>query len=244
MEKNIDKDFLSAKHRRLLNSAFLLKLFSWFTLILGVIRSAVFFYDYILQSGILSYIKTFTSFNFDLFMMVSRPFLENLAILVTAIIMWCIMQGIATALKMVVETDLNYRSEKSSIDERLESIELEEAALLDGVEAIDEESMVEVEDAEFYKPGEVLKLTRWLDKGMWLAIYITLGLELFSIPSFYRIVNSLLASELSQPLVILITILATTVLVLATALVQYLPIRAFNQFLPILMEIEHNSRQA
>jgi len=111
------------------------------------------------------------------------------------------MQGIATALKMVVETDLNYRSEKSSIDERLESIELEEAALLDGVEAIDEESMVEVEDAEFYKPGEVLKLTQWLDKGMWLAIYTTLGLELFSLPSFYRIVNSLLASKLCQPLV-------------------------------------------
>ncbi len=89
------------------------------------------------------------------------------------------MQGIAAALKMVVETDLNYRSEKSSIDERLELIELEEAALLDRVEAFDEESMVELEDAEFYKPGEVLKLTRWLDKGMWLAIYITLGLELF-----------------------------------------------------------------
>ncbi len=53
---------------------------------------------------------------------------------------------------MVVETDLNYRSEKSSIDERLELIELEEAALLDRVEAFDEESMVELEDAEFYKP--------------------------------------------------------------------------------------------
>lgn len=243
MDKNNENDLLSPKHRKLLNSAFLLKLFAWFTLMLGILRFVVHFYDNIIQSGFLLYIHTLPSMNFDFVVMILKQFLDALAIVVTAIIMWCIMHGIATALKMVVETDLNYQSAKAGNDESLESIELEETAQVDGVETINDDPTVDVEDAEFYKPSEVLKLTRWLDKGMWLAICITLGLELFSIPSFYRIVNNLLASKLSQPLVILITIIATIFFVLTTALVQYLPIKAFNRFLPILMEIEHNSRK-
>lgn len=70
MEKKIEKDFSSPKHRKLLNSAFLLDLFSWFTLILGILRFVVHFYDNIIQSGFLFYILTLPSMNFDFVVMI------------------------------------------------------------------------------------------------------------------------------------------------------------------------------
>jgi hypothetical protein len=107
---NASVSLISTNHKRLLNISRISVIFAWLALILSIFRSVnLFFYlrceDWEIQTGQCTpdfayYFSRSTNIFFTIFM---------------GFVWWVVLYGISYGLRMIVETDLNYRQiEKKS----------------------------------------------------------------------------------------------------------------------------------
>jgi hypothetical protein len=131
--------------------------------------------------------------------------------------------GISAGLKMIVETDLNYRQV------------LEE-------ETIPSDSSP---DTIFYSSKSALKLEKWLDRAIVIGIFTATLSTIGDFGNYHGLIYSYLFSlGQNHPLVILLSILLCLLNIAFYGVVIYFPVKALIKILQILMQMEMNSRKA
>ena len=113
------KDFLSLKHKQMLNFALAARLLAWVVLFFYIVRSGVTILDY--QISAVGYVPILNPQGMQDFFSVlkSNPnyfgdmILSILSLLLRGGIFYLVLHGISLGLNMIVETDINYREKKN-----------------------------------------------------------------------------------------------------------------------------------
>ena len=235
------KDFFSSKHKKLLWISTLANILAWIALIVYALitLSTILNIRYSLLS-----LPQFQSDPNQFVLGVDTGYLEvgiNLFARVVeagypGLVFWLGLKGISVGLKMIVETDINYREMRSV--EVVSSYTPEQAS-----DTPIEESAAGENDPVFYEPQEVLKIE---DRLSWLAIVAIFAIIITNIPQFAtleEIIRTILydgiaMGSLSWVMAICIVVPITAV----ECVIAYLAIQALASILNILMEMEYNSR--
>ena len=152
------------------------------------------------------------------------------------IVYWLVLKGISIGLKMIVETDINYREiGKEEVSSSLAQEQTSDAPL--------EQPAAEDNVPVFYEPQEVSKIE---DRLNWLAIIAVFVIILTNISQFTYIEATIRTYWMDgQALGYLSWLIAILIVVLGIAvegLIVYFAIKALASILNILMEMEYNSR--
>jgi hypothetical protein len=101
-------DFFTLKHTRLTRIAILANIFSWIVLVVYTLYAVTTF----LQNWNSYYAQNLPQFNGADPFAIANLCLSFFTTLLTGIVIWLVLKGVALGLYMIVETDLNYRENK------------------------------------------------------------------------------------------------------------------------------------
>lgn len=201
---------LPAKHARLLRWATFATVMSW------VVLTAQMLYFFL-------YIGAFIESNQLLLigkqqMITARYIFELVTLFLQGALYWLVLQGIALGLKMIVETDQNYRGQP-------------------------EQPADQGEAPAFYQPLKVAKLARWINWAAFVAITAATVADLVNLPVSQKLTLTYLGGISSLALTAwIITIVLVVLGIVVRVLITYLPLKALAYILRMLMQMEVNSR--
>ena len=139
---------------------------------------------------------------------------------------WLVLIGISAGLKLVVETDKNYRKKESEQDGS-PSGESEEVSI-----------------PTYYDPNLVLKLSDWMSNAAIISIILSVLMNLVAIRTTHPVVLSFFHGN--PELVGLAWVITVVIFLVGAALesiVLYFFFKSMGTILLVLMEMEFNSRK-
>jgi hypothetical protein len=120
MDSIVSEPFITKNHDRLLRIASFSRIFAWIALIFQILYSVMMFFEF----QIPYLVQTITKGNSSEIPMALRSFLDYLilpntgllVLLTRGIIYFLVLKGISAGLKMIVETDLNYKEKNLEVE--------------------------------------------------------------------------------------------------------------------------------
>jgi hypothetical protein len=237
------KDFFSSKHKKLLWISTLANILAWIALIVYALITLStildFKYDILSLSQPQSYPNQgVPGVNTDYLTLGIKLLIRVVDAFYPGLVFWLGLIGISVGLKMIVETDINYREIRSV--EVVSSYTPEQASNAPIEELVGEENV-----PVFYEPQEVLKIEGRLS---WLAIVAIFASIILSIPQLAYLEAIIRAYWLNDQagefLSWAITLGIGVLIIPFQCFIAYYSLRALAWILNILMEMEYNSRGA
>ncbi len=230
-------DFFTSKHKKLFRISTLANFFAWVALIFYGFLTYTTIYEFFSLPQVQDYPNTIPVGVFSGYLeLVVRLVTRILYAFYPGVVAWLVLKGISLGLKMIVETDINYR------EVRLEA----SSPSNDQEGAIDEQSeeLVDEENVPvFYEPSDALNIKEWLERVGIIAIFVFI-LSNFARLSYYQAVVDRYIPN-TPALEYLTWMIAIGIVALVTALqclITYFSLRALASILAILMEMEYTSR--
>jgi hypothetical protein len=234
-------DFFSAKHKKLLRISAWANILAWIALIVYTLftLSTILNFKYEILS--LPQVQGYPS---QVQPGVDTGYLAIGAKLITrvveaffpGVVYWLGLKGISVGLKMIVETDINYREIRQGEVTRSRAQEHASDIPIQG-------SVAEENIPVFYEPQEVLKIEGRLS---WLAVIAVFAIILMNIPLLTTLEAIIRTAWLNdQAGEFLSWGIASGIgglTILFQCLIAYYSLRALASILNILMEMESNSR--
>ena len=234
-------DFFSAKHKKLLWISAWANILAWIALIVYalIMLSTILDIRYDLLSlpqflgsskqGQLGVVTEYLAIGVKLITRVLEACFPG-------IVYWLVLKGISVGLKMIVETDINYREIRK---EEASSSRAQEQTSDAPLEEPDAEDNVPV----FYEPQEVSKIEDRLSLLAIIAIFVIIIMNIPQLAYLEASIRTILydgivMGSLSWVMAICIVVPVTAV----QCVIAYSAIQALASLLNILMEMEYNSR--
>jgi hypothetical protein len=215
-----DGTFFNKQHNRLVNFAGALNVLAWIVFVVHIFLVWAKYVEtqnlYNYQFGLSGTSSDFSDILQDNPLYAISLYLEMFRIFISGTVFALVLKGVSLGLKMLLENDLNKR-------------------------IVDDDTSEPV----FYKPEEVIRLTRWISRAMIALIGIVAIISLFSFQnsrdlSFSYVFNLPNAEVLAN---LLGGIIVGLNIIFVSGLYLFL-LKCLNYALRMLMEIEHNSRFA
>ncbi|MBG0770226.1 MAG: hypothetical protein H0S82_00880 [Anaerolineaceae bacterium] len=265
MTENTEQAFFTKKHARLANIAQLAKVIAWIYLVASLVNAATQIVqntDYYLSQITYQYqitgVYTLTA---DQIYNLLEFINATIRTLLSPIIYWLVLMAISAGLKMILETDLNYRGSAEEGEEPAEggkpkamrAIVTETARVLKGTfhkkptdPAAEENPSLKYTEGNqpvFYKPKQILSLDKWLEIAAVVSIarYI-LNFALIVIPNQYYSASVFGDGTAKDILAWIGTILYSLLNLGVQFLFIFFTMIVLGALLKVLMEMEFNSR--